>query len=56
MDESPPLNCDYLKDQKVCVTGRLVSLTHAELAELVRSCGGTFIRTPKRRQRHSCGG
>jgi tetratricopeptide (TPR) repeat protein len=39
---------DYLQDRKVCVTGRLVSMTHAEFARLVQSCGGTFVRRPTR--------
>jgi tetratricopeptide (TPR) repeat protein len=42
------LNRDYLKDRKVCVTGRLFSLTHAELAALVEGCGGTFLSQPLR--------
>ena len=46
MDEQ--LNVDYLKGRKVCATGRLVSMTHAELAKLVVACGGTYLRSPCR--------
>lgn len=42
------LNADYLRGRKVCATGRLVSMTHAELAKLVQTCGGTYLRTPRR--------
>lgn len=48
MDELGSLNRDYVKDRKVCATGRLVSLTHDQLARLVEACGGTFIRYPTR--------
>jgi tetratricopeptide (TPR) repeat protein len=42
------LNRNYVHQRKVCVTGRLVTLTHAQLGELVEACGGTFIRFPTR--------
>ncbi len=48
MDDIGKLNADYVKDRKVCATGRLISMTHAELAKLVCACGGTFIRFPAR--------
>ena len=48
MEERENLNADYLKGRKVCVTGRLVSMTHADLASVVRSCGGTFLQNPRR--------
>ncbi|MGE0756676.1 MAG: tetratricopeptide repeat protein [Pirellulaceae bacterium] len=38
----------WLRDRKVCATGRLVSWTHVELAKLVRAWGGTYVRTPTR--------
>ena len=34
-----------LRGKRVCVTGRFVSMTHAEVGELVRACGGEFIRS-----------
>src|SRR5262245_18534495 len=37
-----------LLNRKVCVTGRLMALTHEELAQLVLACGGKFIRFPRR--------
>src|SRR6187397_2627940 len=37
-----------LLNRKVCVTGRLMALTHEELAQLVAACGGRFIRFPRR--------
>ena len=43
-----PLNVDYLRGRKVCATGRLFTLTHAELSKLVVACGGEFIQTPTR--------
>lgn len=48
MDQLGNLNRQYVHQRKVCVTGRLVTLTHAQLGELVESCGGTFIRFPTR--------
>src|SRR5687768_2725124 len=49
MDEcAGNLNHDYLRQRKVCVTGRLFSMTHAELAELTQALGGTFLRYPTR--------
>jgi len=39
---------DFVKGQYVCVTGRLVSMTQADLADIVQSCGGTFVRHLKR--------
>lgn len=48
MDEFANLNAAYVKDRKVCATGRLVSMTHDELAKLVRGCGGDFLRSPRR--------
>lgn len=48
MDELRNLNVDYVRDRKVCATGRLVSMTHAELAKTVTACGGTYIRFPSR--------
>src|SRR5262245_35252890 len=42
------LNVDYLQGRSVCATGRLVSMTHAELADLVEACGGSYVRTPRR--------
>jgi len=35
---------DALKGKRVCVTGRLAAMTHAEFAALVCSCGGRFQR------------
>ena len=43
---SPSRN--LLQGRKICVTGRLVSLTHRELASVVRALGGTFLRAPRR--------
>lgn len=37
-----------LRDKKVCVTGRLIAMTHGELRELVESHGGEFLRSPRR--------
>lgn len=34
-----------LRGKRVCVTGRFVSMTQAEVGELVERCGGQFIRT-----------
>src|SRR6185503_12676969 len=34
--------------RKVCVTGQLATMTHAELASLVESSGGTFLPGPRR--------
>ena len=48
MAQREDLNADLLRGQKVCVTGRLVSMTHADLAKVVRGCGGTFLQNPKR--------
>jgi tetratricopeptide (TPR) repeat protein len=42
------LNCDFVRGRKVSVTGRMISMTHAELAELVTACGGSFLRYPRR--------
>lgn len=38
----------FLNSRKVCVTGQLASMTHAELAEVVESAGGTFLPSPRR--------
>src|SRR5438874_298478 len=38
----------FLSSHKVCVTGRLASMTHAELAGLVQSAGGTYLPGPRR--------
>lgn len=48
MQESDNQSVDYLKDRKVCVTGRLVSMTHADLANAVRTYGGTFLQNSRR--------
>jgi tetratricopeptide (TPR) repeat protein len=51
MASIPPsgsLNGDYVKNRKVCATGRLFSMTHDDLTELVNACGGKFIRHPTR--------
>jgi len=37
-----------LRDKKVCVTGQLVSMTHSQFADLVRGCGGRFLKYPTR--------
>ncbi len=37
---------DVLNGAKVAVTGRFSSMTHAELAELIREHGGQFVHTP----------
>jgi tetratricopeptide (TPR) repeat protein len=37
-----------LKSRKVCVTGQLATMTHAEVARLVESAGGTFLPGPRR--------
>lgn len=37
-----------LTSRKVCVTGQLATMTHAELATLVESSGGTFLPGPRR--------
>lgn len=42
------LNGDVLNGRKVCATGQLASMTHLQLAELVESCGGRFLRSPTR--------
>jgi DNA-binding transcriptional MerR regulator len=34
-----------LRDKRVGVTGRFVSMTHAEIGELIEACGGRFIRS-----------
>ena len=47
MDENDR-NADLLAGRKVCVTGRLVSMTHADLASVVKTCGGTFLQNPRR--------
>jgi tetratricopeptide (TPR) repeat protein len=39
---------ELLRDKKVCVTGRLVSMTHAQFANLVRELGGRFLSYPNR--------
>ena len=39
---------NFLKSRKVCVTGQLATMTHAELAALVESAGGTFLPGPRR--------
>lgn len=41
-------NAEFLRNRKVCVTGRLVCLTHAELQTLVESAGGRFLPNPAR--------
>ena len=38
-------NDQPLRDKRVCVTGRALAMTHAEIGELVQACGGQFIRT-----------
>ncbi|MEM6470984.1 MAG: tetratricopeptide repeat protein [Planctomycetota bacterium] len=43
-----PLDTEFLKGQKFCVTGRLLCLTHAEFASFVRACGGVFLERPRR--------
>jgi tetratricopeptide (TPR) repeat protein len=48
MDDIECLNLEYLQGRKVCATGRLVAMTHGELARLVSACGGTFIPTPRK--------
>ena len=48
MDECVSLNRDYLKGRRFCATGRLVTMTHANLADLVQSCGGTYVKHPPR--------
>ena len=48
MEASENLHADYLRGRKVCVTGRLVSMTHADLAKVVQAGGGTFLRNPRR--------
>lgn len=42
------INREFLFDKRVCVTGRFVSMTHEELAALVRAGGGQFRRNPPR--------
>ena len=37
-----------IRGRKVCVSGRLVLMNHAEMAELVAVCGGTYVRYPTR--------
>jgi tetratricopeptide (TPR) repeat protein len=37
-----------LTSRKFCVTGQLATMTHAELATLVESSGGTFLPGPRR--------
>jgi tetratricopeptide (TPR) repeat protein len=48
MDDLANLNAPLLKDRRVCVAGRLASMTHAELARLVAACGGEFLQNPRR--------
>jgi tetratricopeptide (TPR) repeat protein len=48
MDEPDLLRTDYLRDRKICATGRLVSLSRSELEQLVNVGGGTFLRFPRR--------
>jgi tetratricopeptide (TPR) repeat protein len=48
MDEPDLLRTDYLRDRKICATGRLVSLSRSELEQLVKSGGGTFLSFPRR--------
>ena len=38
----------WLRDKRVAVTGRLVSMTHADFAELVVAQGGEFVPLPTR--------
>ena len=40
----------FILGHRICVTGRLVSMTHAEFAELVTQCGGVFVRKPTRKK------
>ncbi|HWB08364.1 MAG TPA: tetratricopeptide repeat protein [Pirellulales bacterium] len=39
----------WLRDKRVAVTGRLLSMTHAGFAELVAEHGGEFVPLPNRR-------
>ncbi len=48
LESTESLNSDYVRGRKVCATGRLFSMTHVELAELVRACGGKYLRYPTR--------
>lgn len=48
MDDYGHLNRDLLLGRRVCATGRLYSMTHSQLAELVRDCGGVYARWPAR--------
>jgi len=48
MDDLAQLNAAFLKERRVCVAGRLASMTHAELAQLVTACGGEFLHNPRR--------
>ena len=48
MDEIGKLNAKYVTDRKICATGRLISMTHAELAKVVCACGGNYLRFPVR--------
>ena len=48
MDDLAHLNAEILKDRRVCVAGRLASMTHAELGQLVTACGGEFLHHPRR--------
>jgi len=42
------INCELIKGRRVCVTGRLVSMTHSDFAAFVQSCDGEFLPNPKR--------
>jgi len=39
-------NRQALRGKRVCVTGRLAAMTHAEFADLVSAFGGTFLKNP----------
>jgi tetratricopeptide (TPR) repeat protein len=42
------VNTELIQGRRVCVTGRLVSMTHADLADLIKACGGKFLHHPRR--------
>ena len=49
MDQQPShLDNSTIRDRKVCATGRLVFMSHDELADLVQAGGGIFVRFPTR--------
>ena len=48
MSEQASIATGYLKNRKVCVTGRLLTLTHRELEAFIHAHGGQFLAQPIR--------